>query len=580
MTFGRPDLLWLAWVLPALTILATIAYYRRRKEVARRIGQLDLIERIGGAGLLDFPTARLILMAPAALLIGLAAASPQWGTETRETHGRSLDLAIVLDLSKSMLARDIEPDRLERQRLFANRLIRELAGDRIGLVAFAGRAYNLSPLTTDHSALLLYIDALDPDIISQGGSSHASAIQQGTELLRDGSGGGGERVMVLITDGEAHDDESAVISAAEKAAANDIRIYTVGVGTPGGAPVPDLDTYGRTLGYKRDPETDAIVISKLDRPLLERVAAITDGSYTPIDRPGATDALVSQIKGLQRAEGEDGTREVPRERVAWFIALALGLITIDSIAARRPPSRRTRRVGALVSALLLPPLLAFGIGDLERGNRLYRQGRYAEAIEAYQSALEGGNDSPILHYNLGTALLQTGQYGEAEEHLRRALAAEELEHPERVHYNLGNRYLSAGRRANDPRLRGELLDAAAEAYRDALRLDPGDLDAKWNLELALREQDQVPPMAGDDQDGDPDQGGDDDGTGGADGDQSEMNPPPGSAGDRERDQLDDPGAMSQAEAERILSAIEQAERELQRSKLRKGKRDTPVARDW
>jgi Ca-activated chloride channel family protein len=231
------------------------------------------------------------------------------------------------------------------------------------------------------------------------------------------------------------------------------------------------------------------------------------------------------------------------------------------------------------AALVL--LVAFGFGDLERGNRLYRQGRFQEAVEAYRAALADGEASPVLHYNLGTALLRLGQYDEAERHLRAALSTVEPDARVRAHFNLGNRFLEAARTIPDPRARAQLLDAAVEAYRQALRIDPGDLDAKWNLELALTERDQQPPVpqgGGEDQQDQDRQPQDqqDDGAGGGGGD----NQPSGSTQDGGERRSRDTGALSPEQAERILSAVEQGERELQREKLRRGRRDTPVARDW
>lgn len=601
MSFARPDLLWLAVALPALALVGILGYYRRRRRVARALGDAGLIRRIGGAGLDTFPTTRLLLIIPAAFLLGFAAAGPQWGTERVETHGRALNLVLVLDVSKSMLARDLEPNRLERQRLFATRLLRELRGDRIGLVAFAGRAYTLAPLTTDHSALHLYIDALDPGIVSQGGSSLAAAITQGVDLVRDERAAARDRVVVLVSDGEALEDEGAVTSAINRARSQGVVIHTVGIGTPAGAPVPEVDAGGFTTGYTRDPDSGEIVISRLGERLLERAATATGGRYSRSDRAGATDALLGEIRGMERSSSAGGTREVPKPRHTWLIALALAFFALDAILARRRPGQGIRvRVGegkvegtreaadrgdargastlpAVALALLIGATLAFGIGDLEKGNRLYRQGRYAEAVEAYRAALEGGNDSPALHYNLGTALLRLGQHHEAEEHLRTALSTIDPDERERTLFNLGSRYLDAGRNAADPRARDQMLSAAAESYRDALRLNPEDDDAKWNLELTLREQENPPPSAGGQQQNPQQQS--DESEGGQSG-HSGMMPPPGGDEPHESRDHQDSGEMSQQEAERLLSAVEQAERDLQRSKLRKGKRDTPVARDW
>src|SRR5690606_35013692 len=205
------------------------------------------------------------------------------------------------------------------------------------------------------------------------------------------------------------------------------------------------------------------------------------------------------------------------------------------------------------------------IGDVERGNRLYREGRYAEAVEAYRAALRDGNDSPALHYNLGTALLRLGHYREAEKHLRTALAGRDSVTRQRTLYNLGNRFLEEGAELTDPAARGQALEAAASAYRDALRLDPNDRDAKWNLELTQRELEKEPPsIGGGQQQPQPHPG---QGQRRGQGDQNQhlgSTMPPNSSQSSSSD-LNDPGQMTREEAERILGAIEQAERELQRA---------------
>lgn len=583
MSFARPDLLWLAAALPALIAWGVVGYARRRRRVARLLGESTLVRRLVGQELGRFPRRRLGLLGIAAVSLGVAAAGPQWGTEIVETRSRSLEIAFALDVSRSMLARDVSPDRLERQRLLARRLLRELRGDRIGLVAFAGRAYVLSPLTVDHSALQLYLDALDPEIVSQGGSSLASAIRQATDLVR---GEDPERradyAVVLVSDGEALEEEDAVLRAAERAAAAGVVVHTVGLGTPGGAPIPELDPVsGRVTGYKRDLSGD-VVISRRNDHLLGEIASITGGRFVRGDEPGATDRLLASLRGMERAAAAAGREARPKDRTGWLVALALLLVTLDALlagGALQSVRKRRAKVAAApaVAALLLAP--GFGFGDLERGNRLYREGRYLEAVEAYSRALRDGESSPVLHYNLGTALLRLKRYDEAERHLRAALMTVEPEARERTHYNLGNRYLEAGREADDPRARAKLLDAAVEAYKHALRIDPTDVDAKWNLELALREQEQNPPEHGGGQSGDqgpPDEWNDDQGQGqGA----PPMSMPQPSPGER-RTSPPEPGTMTREQAERILSAAEQDERELFRQSLRKGRRDRPVARDW
>ena len=220
-------------------------------------------------------------------------------------------------------------------------------------------------------------------------------------------------------------------------------------------------------------------------------------------------------------------------------------------------------------------VLVLGIGDFERGNRMYRAGRFEEAVAAYRAALEEGDDRPQLRYNLGTALLRLGRYDEAQQQLEAALQDVDPALRQRTLYNLGNRFLEEGRAAQQAQQRDQLLDAAIEAYKDALRLDPADGDAKWNLELALREQEQPPEE--DPQQDDQDQNEQRSQDQGGGGQQPQPNAP---QGDQPRGSGDHPAPLTPEQAEQILNGVEQDERELYQEQLRRGARETPVARDW
>ncbi len=249
------------------------------------------------------------------------------------------------------------------------------------------------------------------------------------------------------------------------------------------------------------------------------------------------------------------------------------------------------RAGRWGTLALAAALVAFSIGDKERGNRLYRAGKYAEAAAAYAQALKNGDDSPELHYDYATALLQLGRYEEADQHFKAALRNVEPSLREKTLYNLGNRYLyqvyqaraqaaaparaqaGAGAASAPGAASAEsvdtkpLLDGAVKAYEQALRIDPHDGFAKWNLELALKQQKQAGG------------GGAQQNKGGGGGGGSKQNPSPrpqGSGGNGPTSR----GQMNQAQADRILSAAENDERQLYKEKVRKGNREVPVARDW
>ncbi|HUG42204.1 MAG TPA: VWA domain-containing protein [Longimicrobiales bacterium] len=345
MSFDDPGLLWLALALPAVLVGAQMLWARRRRRAADALGSAALLERLGAGDLHRFPVVRVVLIAAAGASLGIAAAGPRWGLESVEERSSAADLVLALDVSKSMLARDVAPNRLERERVLARRLLRELGGDRIGLVAFAGRAYVLSPMTVDHGALQLYLDALDPDIVSQGGSSLASAVRQASDLAR-GPQDAGRGSVVLITDGEALEEEAPVLEAADRAARVGITIHTVGVGTPGGAPVPESDG-DVARGYKRGPDGE-IVVSRLNEELLREVARRTGGRYVRLDQGGATEAVLSALQGLDRTEGDARRRVREKARYGWFALLALLLLAADGIVAvRGRPADRLRAADSM-----------------------------------------------------------------------------------------------------------------------------------------------------------------------------------------------------------------------------------------
>lgn len=332
MTFDDPGLLVLVLALPAAVLLGVWLWSRRRRRAAVVLGSPELLERLGAGDLRRFPLTRALLVAGAAAALGVAAAGPRWGLESVEERSSAADVVMALDVSKSMLAGDVSPNRLERARVLARRLLRELGGDRIGLVAFAGRAYVLSPMTVDHGALHLYLDALDPDIVSQGGSSLAFAVRQASDLAR-GPQDAGRGVVVLVTDGEALEDEEGVREAAERAARVGITIHTIGVGTEGGAPVPETDGAG-TQAYKRGPDGE-IVVSRLNEALLRDVARRTGGRYVRLDQAGATEAVLAALRGLDRTEADTRRRVRQKQRYAWFVLLAIALLSVDGVLSVR-----------------------------------------------------------------------------------------------------------------------------------------------------------------------------------------------------------------------------------------------------
>lgn len=338
--FARPDWLWLALALPAVVGVAVWLWRRRVHRVGAAFGERLLVERLGLEMLAHVPAARIALLLLAAASLGLAAAGPQWGQRRIEGRSSARDVVLALDVSKSMLARDLEPSRLEQERLLARRLMRAMSSDRFGLVAFAGRAYVLSPLTTDHGALALFIDALDPDIVSYGGSALSAAIRQATDLARGDRPTTAQPAVVLVTDGEALEQTEGVLQAADRAAQLGVTLHTVGVGTSAGSLVPNVDARtGRTMGFVED-EHGARVVSRLNPELLREAARRGGGQYVELARSGSTDRLIEALRSVAAQQAPGGARVEPVDRSAWFLGLALIALGLEAWLERRPRRRR------------------------------------------------------------------------------------------------------------------------------------------------------------------------------------------------------------------------------------------------
>jgi Ca-activated chloride channel homolog len=320
--WADPFLLHLVALFPALLLAALVLRWRRRRQVAAALGDPALLARLGGAGLGAFPALRTALLLPAGALLGVAAAGPLRGPPPASEGGG--DVVLVLDASNSMLVEDVAPSRLERQRSLARELVDGLGGGRVGLVAFGGTATVLAPLTTDAGALHLYLDALSPELVDQGGSSLSSALRHGLALLE------GPGALVLVSDGEALEPPEVTAGALDEVARRRVPVHTVGVGTRAGGPVPHHDPLtGERRGFKREPDGRE-ALSRLEPESLRGIAERTGGTYRT-DPGSAGAAELASLAG--RAGAAPGAPAGNRYR--WPLAAAIVLIALDAVVGRR-----------------------------------------------------------------------------------------------------------------------------------------------------------------------------------------------------------------------------------------------------
>ncbi len=259
-------------------VLLIIAFlylaHRHKQTLLQRFGQIELLRRI----MPGFDPARQmwkqVLFVLSYVFFVIALADPQIGTKLEEVKRTGVDVIVALDVSNSMLAEDIKPNRLQKARHEIDRFIDLLQGDRIGLIAFAGLAHLVCPLTLDYGAAKLFLKMMDTDLIPVQGTALADAIKTAIKAFNQKERK--HKVLILITDGEDHEGDP--VKAAEEAAKEGIIIYTIGIGSPQGVPIPVYDDYGRFVGFKKDRQGN-VVTTKLDIQTLQKVAFITNGKY-------------------------------------------------------------------------------------------------------------------------------------------------------------------------------------------------------------------------------------------------------------------------------------------------------------
>src|SRR5947208_2659167 len=281
MTFDAPVVLALAPLIGGAAWFA--AAWARRVRIRRAaLWSHETVRQAIAAGRLG-PTA----LAVAAFLGVVALAGPRWGEERIVAETRGLSVVLAVDISRSMLAEDATPSRLRRAVREARRLVQDLDGDRIGLIAFAGSSYIMSPLSIDGSALTLYLDALDPDMASQGGTGLAPALRQGGELLQ-ASSELADRVLVVFTDGEAHDSLPPITAQAERLKADGIRLILVAEGGRNPTRIPVRDDHGVLLGYQKDEDGRVIETTRRD-DMLGAAADAAQRTLVEAHRPESLD---------------------------------------------------------------------------------------------------------------------------------------------------------------------------------------------------------------------------------------------------------------------------------------------------
>ena len=496
MRFAQPQFLWI--LLAAIPAIAALFYWswRVKQKLIRQFVQARLLASLTMGVSTRRQTFRIALVVAAVAGTLLALARPQWGFAWEEAKQQGLDIIVAIDTSRSMLAQDVEPNRLEKAKLAAFDLMRQARYDRLGLVAFAGTAFLQSPLTLDDQAYLQNVEALKVGIIPQGGTALSAAIR--TSLAAFEKNNDNHKVLVLFTDGEDHDADTETLAAAKEAAQAGMHIFTVGVGTPEGELLRVMDEQGN-FSFVKDDDGN-VVKSRLNQTLLQQIATEANGFYLPLQGANPMETLYARgLAPLPKGESTTRQMKVPLERYHWFLGFAVVCLLLEFLLPESPRSRRTDTAAAAsrtalqqtVAALCFLLVALSGQASPSAAFKDYETGNFKSAFDEYNRLSEQNTNDYRLHYDAGAAAYRAKQLEKAEQQFNATLASPEvtpdLTTQERTYYNLGNTKYQMGQPLSDPDKKQELWQQAIDCYTNALRLNTNQVDVDAKKQSRIRQ---------------------------------------------------------------------------------------------
>ena len=556
--FESPIYLWLLLLIPLLLVVSIWLYSQRKKKL-RKFGDPELLWALMPDVSRWRPAVKLALMLAALALLIIMVARPQMGTKISREKRQGIETIIALDISNSMLCEDVTPTRLQKSKLLVENLVDHFTNDKIGLVVFAGDAFVQLPITSDYVSAKMFLQSISPSLIATQGTDIAQAIRLSMNSFTQDRNIG--KAIILITDGEDH--EGGGVEAAEDAHKKGINVFILGVGSARGAPIPMEGG-----GYMTD-NTGETVITALNEQMCQEVARAGKGTYIHVDNNSdAQKRLDHELDKLQQGETENVVYSEYDEQFQAFgiLALLLLLIEILILEIKNPMFKNMKLFKGrflLIGILGLMPLVANAQLDrqyVRTGNRFFKAQAFDKAEAEYRKALTKNPSNPQALYNLGCALMaqqqdsaamvQFDQAGKIEQNkLRRAKAF----------HNMG--WICQ---------RHQLFDKAIEAYKESLRNNPDDNETRYNLALCQYQRKQQPPQQQPQNQDNKDQQGNDQ--------KQENQQQEDQSQDNQQPQPKD--KMSQENAEQLLNAALQQEKQTQERMKKQQPRSRNLQKQW
>lgn len=501
------------WVLLVVPPALALFFWWRERSRQRVVAQFIEARLLSALTVGISPRRRKIrytLLVLAAGFLIVALARPQYGFDLQEVEQSGLDIVVAVDTSKSMLAQDIVPNRLERAKLAALELMQDAKSDRLGLEAFAGQAFLECPLTVDDTAFEQSVQALDVNSVSEGGTAIANAIDTALTAFKEN---GHYKTLVLLTDGEDNVNEAAALEAAKNAAKAGLKIFTVGIGTPEGTLIRVTGPDGNS-DYVRDANGN-VVKTHLNETLLREIAGATGGFYLPLRGANAMDVLYDRgLAPLPKSEGVGRMIRRYHEQFQWPLSVAILLLAIELFLPERkkmkggspgnqsfsyafnraeegtkqpadtgqgvppvinvPPSA----VALLAGLVLLPVAAAASPGSALRD---YNSGNYTNALEEYSKLAETRTNDLRLVFNAGDAAYRATNYDLAQILFEQVTLSPDINLQQKAYYNLGNTQFQMAKQAQDLDTLESGFETAEKMYARAVDLNTNDADAVSNL---------------------------------------------------------------------------------------------------
>lgn len=500
MKFAAAGWLWFLLLIPVGYFIAFLSDRARQQRLASLIDrslwsamipELDLSSRLRKAR----------FWWGAALFGVIALARPQWGIHEEVTHVAGLDIMVVLDISNSMDVEDILPSRLNKAKHLVHRFVDGLHGDRVGVVPFAGTSYVACPLTTDLEYALETIDVLTPQAIVNQGTDIGKGLEVALGSLsrgaEEGAAVGSEKVVsqaiLLISDGEDHEEQA--IELAKKVRSAGINLFIIGVGTEKGGPIPIRDSSGNLHGYKRDPNNQGVVSTFKPNELME-MASVGGGRYWNASlSESEVDEIHRELGGLNRTDYAERRQITHEERYQWPLAIALVFFLLELALPLRKMNLRINRasVGMVAVLVLASQIGCIGSADHyqenEKGIEAYNAGRMDEAKQHFSSVQAKNPSAPELFYNQGLVQEKEGDVDGAIRSFSEAAKGIKKDQPVeldgRAFFNLGATYAKKGDLPNAVRSYLGAIEAAQRNHDTAL-----EQDTRKNLELLVTQLQQ------------------------------------------------------------------------------------------